>query len=211
MRKLRDKLQEIGIYGVFSAAFEHIYLRIIALYFRFPAWHYKVPFHWVSYKKITVELANKYYSSNTVEIGCGLGDIITRIDSTKTKLIGIDREASVIRAATKIRKKCVTFFQGDISELNRLNLKGEVTLIMVNWIHEIPLKVLTEEINLLRKNVNLKYLILDQIPEQITGYPYYHNFLELDWTFEIEDYVKTRSRTLVVLKAINNETNYHTT
>src|SRR5882724_2411371 len=57
--------------------FERAWLRTIRRVFRFDEWHANAPYACRPYKKSVVDLANSLRPNTVVEVGCGLGEILS--------------------------------------------------------------------------------------------------------------------------------------
>jgi SAM-dependent methyltransferase len=147
------------------------------LVFRFEKWHI-APFTGKEYCRVIVSELNKKSARNTVvDLGCGLGDIVSRL-RYKNKL-GIDIDCNVINAANFLNN-----FSGKNGESSRYicqnifeaELEGMYdVVVIVNWIHNIPpseLKALFRQ--LFTNNLAADgYLVFDVIDN--TNYKYNHD------------------------------------
>lgn len=129
------------------------------------------------YVKELISFINTHSSfekNSVVEIGCGLGDIIRRLDF-KNK-IGYDGEINVIKAARCLSQitNDKTRFAEFVFPSSKLNGSFD-TILMVNWIHHIGPEVLKKFIELFFiENLNAKgCVIIDTV--QAKSYKYNHN------------------------------------
>lgn len=160
---------------------QRIYTMLQKIYL-FDVWHLG-PINYKPYAWDIVFTAEKYIDEHgiqyVVEIGCGLGDVISNIKpvlNRKCKKIGIDRESSVIKAA-KLLHPSITFLHGSFS---RCRNKARVCLIMVNFIHMIPEEELKKEMKRLLSRNNVDLVILDTFSRnKNTEYFYSHSGEEL--------------------------------
>lgn len=82
----------------FKCLFHRIYLTIIRLKFKFDPWHVSGNISCRTYKREVLSLVKSLgFINSAVEIGCGLGDLISNIDAPKR--VGIDIDKNVINAA----------------------------------------------------------------------------------------------------------------
>src|ERR1700683_5160229 len=86
-----------GVWAKFRCRVDRLGLGALRLLFGVDRWHASAPYSWRPYKELVVELANALEPSIAVEVGCGLGDIISRVNAVER--FGIDSDARVIRAA----------------------------------------------------------------------------------------------------------------
>lgn len=150
--------------------------------FKFNKWH-TVGYNLRPYKKQVVSIANSLTPNVVVEVGCGIGEIIHRIQAIHK--IGIDVESNAINAAKYMYESNQTIFkEANFIEteniLTDLCLESIDLLIMVNWPHQIPIELIQKTIKtiLLKKKIN--YIIIDSINKNFKGYKYYHSINELE-------------------------------
>jgi hypothetical protein len=149
-----------------------LWLRCLRLLFRFGPWHASAAYSCRAYKKVVVELANALHPAIAVEVGCGLGDIISRVRAVDR--VGIDLDANVIRAARFLHWRG-RWIQGDGSCVLQLQQPRIDCLIMVNWIHCLSPHDLAALLFPLLPIT--RYLILDAIDSDgPCSYRYKHDF-----------------------------------
>jgi trans-aconitate methyltransferase len=140
--------------------------------FGFAPWHASAPYACRPYKKVVVELANTLHPAVAVELGCGLGDILSRVLASDR--VGIDLDANVIRAARWLHRDC-RWVHGDGSSVQGLELPSIDCLIMVNWIHALSPEQLARLLLPLLPRV--RYLLVDTIDaDGPSSYRYRHDF-----------------------------------
>ena len=132
------------------------------------------------YKKVSVQIANSYKFINVIEIGCGLCDILSRINCAKK--IGIDIDQNIIKACKVIFKNKVNFINGSIfDDLEKLDLINKSfddknLLICLNWPHGYPWIKLQKSINNLSLKNKINFLMIDLIKDDPTNnYTYMHS------------------------------------
>ncbi len=154
--------------------------RLLQFLFRFDRWHIygsSKP----EYVKIVANLVNDLGDNlSVVEVGCGLGNIISKIKSTRK--VGLDLDNKVIRAAKltqgfKFKAFKVLFKQGSFSEA--LKLSPDV-LIAVNFIHNIPIENLLAELTPFTDEDAL--VVIDAIE----SYKFYHSEQILSLYFKVK-------------------------
>jgi SAM-dependent methyltransferase len=153
---------------------DRLWLSALCRVFGFDSWHAAAPYSCRPYKSQVVELANAIRPSLAVEIGCGLGDILSRIDSAER--IGIDIDAGVIRAA-KFLHPALVWIHGGANTASQLLPEGKIVdcLITVNWIHAMSADTL--EAMLLPLLKRARYLIVDSIDQNgPISYRHKHDF-----------------------------------
>ena len=60
---------------------DRLWLKALCRVFRFDPWHAAAPYSCRPYKSQVVALANSLRPAVALEIGCGLGDILSRVDA----------------------------------------------------------------------------------------------------------------------------------
>jgi len=154
----------------------------LAWIFRFHDWH-TLPLSLKQYAQEIVAFLNRQEKrSSCLEIGCGLGDIIGKVDFCKCT--GLDSDSRVLRAARFLNRlkgaKGITFKKFKFPD-DRLSGKFDV-IILVNWIHDIEPAILRKKIReYYSDNLNPGgVMVIDTIEHQ--GYRFAHNidFLTAD-------------------------------
>lgn len=158
---------------------------IMFIIFRFDWWHVICGYYRVAYKYALVKEINILKYNAIAEIGCGLCDILSRLEGEKK--IGIDIDPNVLNAS-RIFYRDIEYIQADIfSDLERycniLVQNGIEIVLMVNWIHNIP----TNELVSLVKELKQRQVdvCLDVIKIGVIGYRFHHEF-ELSNQFKIK-------------------------
>ena len=154
---------------------ERTWLRGVQHLFRFDAWHASAPYSCRPYKKRVAELANSLQPQAVVEVGCGLGDILSHVKARER--FGFDNDAAVIRAARFLHPRRIHWIRGDASSV-ALAMPGERPIdcmIMVNWIHNLSAEQLAA--CLLPLLPRIGHLILDAIDaDGPPSYRFKHDF-----------------------------------
>jgi len=121
-----------------------------------------------------VKLASSISMETVVEIGCGLGDIISHI--TAKERYGLDIDERVIRAAKKLYPVGIDFDVASLFNSNKIKNKCSNIdlLIMVNWPHNVNINDICNAIDNLKSEIKLTYIIIDEIKQGIVGYKYNH-------------------------------------
>lgn len=146
-----------------------IYNYFLYKVFDFGKWHI-IPYEDKEYAQDIVKELNRYLKNvkgdgYIVEVGCGLGDIIKRIDCNKK--IGYDISDNVLKAAKFICKDMVY----EVGSFDTVCQKHIKCLIMVNFIHGINPDVLKSNIRTLLKKCDIDMFVMDRITN-IRNTPY---------------------------------------
>lgn len=195
--KVRNSFRRLGVYGTIACFMNRMLLSPIGFYFKLDKWHAQSPYACRPYKRLVIGLADRTRVGSVVEIGCGLGDIVSRIKARDR--IGFDIDPHVIRAASVLHKG-VNFYACDRVYSN--SIPSGSLVIMVNWIHNVEGVELQDMIGRLHPNID--YLILDRISINNTNnYKIRHDFNFLRESFDELDSVtdEEERRTFVLFKA----------
>jgi SAM-dependent methyltransferase len=152
-----------------------LWVRGLRWVFHFDPWHASAPYVCRPYKRMVVELANALAPNTAVEIGCGLGEILSRV--TATERFGFDADEAVIRAARFLHGGKAHWLHAELAAVAPLlPQKARIDcLIMVNWIHNLSPDDLWR--GLLPLLPRTEWLILDAIDRDgPTSYRFKHDF-----------------------------------
>jgi len=152
---------------------------ILWLAYRFDRWHATAPFCCRPYKSQVIKLAHSLKPRKVVEIGCGLGEIISRIDAPVR--FGFDIDEGALRAARLLNRK-VFFHRGALGETEKMVAATGSDLdllIMVNWVHNVPFEQVASAVRALRERADLRFLIIDRILPGKPGFSYCHSPTQL--------------------------------
>jgi hypothetical protein len=164
-----------GVLAKLRCRMDRLGLAALRLLFGFDPWHASAPYSCRPYKELVVGLANALQPSIVVEVGCGLGDIISRVKAVDR--FGIDADLRVIRAARFLHCGRGFWLHDDGNCIQRVVSQERTIdcLIMVNWIHCLSPEHLSEL--LLPLLPRTRYLILDAIDaEGPKSYRHKHDF-----------------------------------
>lgn len=164
------RLRRAGVRRVLRCRAERVVIGALRRYYRFDRWHAEGVYSCRPYKRTVVELVNGLAPSTVVEIGSGLGDILSRVRAPRRR--GYDIDPAVVRAARFLHGRRVSFVTGGAADVEEERID---VLIMVNWIHNLSPVELE---SLLRPLVpRTLYLVLDAIDESAPEtYRYRHDF-----------------------------------
>ncbi len=169
--------------------FKYILLQKI---YKFDKWHVRGNYYCRSYKSNIIDFLNKYEFENVVEVGCGLGDILSRVKS-KYKL-GIDSDINVIKAASFLHSG-VDFKIDSFENLCIDNLVSCDLLILINWIHNLD--PITLENKIISLSPRFKYLLVESI-EPNCGYLHSHKFEIIKQKFTLVEKIKINNEPRII-------------
>lgn len=186
-------VRRLGLLRALRIALDRLFLRALARIFHFHRWHAEAPTSARPYRNTVGRLVNELKPRSVVEVGCGLGSILSRVQAAER--YGYDIDEAVIRAARFLRCKKITFLQGSLSAVS---LKRIDVLILVNWIHEIAPESLGAQIAPLLPRV--RFLLLDAIDaDGPSGYRYKHDFA----------FLQGKARRISITRSPNEERSFH--
>lgn len=152
-----------------------LWLHCLRFVFGFHSWHANAPYACRPYKRKVVELVDSLRPVTVVEVGCGLGDILSHVSAAKR--FGIDPDPNVIRAARFLHPRGARWIHGDAFSIEEAVPGNEEIdcIVMVNWIHSLSPEQLAALLSPLLPKI--KYLILDAIdPAGPKSYRFKHDF-----------------------------------
>ncbi len=131
--------------------------------FRYDPWHSSAPYPCREYKRRTVQLASTVGARVAVDIGCGFGEIISRVDAASR--YGIDRSPQAIRFARVLYGRKATFRVASLASPQDLHAAipepSIDLLIMTNWLHGLPFAELRAMLTRLREAIPVQRLLMD--------------------------------------------------
>ena len=155
-------------------------------------WHLSGTFYCRNYKIKTLEIINRIKPNYYIDIGCGLGEILNKVDLNSKSKFGLDIDKSLFPAIRKLGFKFY-FSSNKKSFFNILkkNIKGKnnkIVASLLGFSHKISDKKLFQFLEELDKILGPFILITDSVYNESKEYKYSHkNFL--DKQEEILDYV----------------------
>jgi len=158
------RIKVLGIPNVFKCFYWRFKLKALA-YKRGLAldlWHIRHNIYCRPYKRRVIEVANSLNPNSVIEIGCGLGEIISRVKAQYR--VGVDMDKACIYLANKLNKGPI-YIQGSFDSVLALQVKDIDLLIMVGFIHVTPIDTLSFHINQILDSKTCKYIITDRYRE----------------------------------------------
>lgn len=175
------QLRSAGVGGIVACMLKKLRYRRLAHRYGFDPWHAKSPYECRGYKREVVQLAERLNPRTVVEIGCGLGEIVSRVRDCRR--FGFDIDARVVPAARELHGAVCRFERAGLSDVDTVRRKvgdtGGGLLIMVNWPHALPWPEVAAQVRRLNQALSLKYMIIDTIDPGRPGYAHHHSVAEL--------------------------------
>lgn len=152
----------------------------LSIVFRFNHWHASAPYACRPYKAKIEALASSLRPSTVVDIGCGLGEVVSRVQADKR--FGFDIDRGAIRAARFLQGTSVKF--GVASLFSTGEIASAVgshvdVLIMTNWAHELEFARLYDGVRDLQRSLGLDALIIDTIRPGSASFRFCHSLDDL--------------------------------
>lgn len=173
LERIRRRINLIMQQGLIRSAriiLDKCALRLLQLLYGFNRWHVDAPLSARSYRRTVAEMVNYLEPEYVVEVGCGLGSILSLVKAQFR--YGYDVDNGAICAARVLRSRNIVFTHGEICDVQETHID---VLILVNWIHDFSPIQLEEW--LLPLTLRTRYLLLDAIDqENPMGYRFVHDF-----------------------------------
>ena len=141
--------------------FSRIFLRILSLGLNVPKWHLNATFESRDYKRKVIKISNIYKTNFVIEIGCGIGEILGRLNASQKYGFDINKDTLIL---CKRLNKNIKTIHNDIMNnnqkifeiINSSEKEETILIIMVNWLHEyseIKVKDMMESILSIKRNI----------------------------------------------------------
>ena len=149
------------IFKLTRIIFSRIVLRVLSFGLKVPNWHLNATFESRDYKRKVIKISNMYKTNFVIEIGCGIGEILGRLNASQKYGFDINKDTLIL---CKRLNKNIKTIHNDIMSNNQKILeiinsseKDEtILIIMVNWLHEyseIKVKKMLESILSIKRNI----------------------------------------------------------
>lgn len=155
---------------------------ILQKLFKFHKWH-MTPVEERPYGMVVIKWCNRILMKDQnlkrktiVEIGCGLGDILAKIDAPRENKTGYDIDEKAIRAA-KIAHPGIRFQVGRFAP----DIRGKYIsiLICVNFLYSLDTENVRKEFQRLVLNNDIQYILTETMCPVTPNYPYSHDMDEI--------------------------------
>ena len=183
LKKVLIKLRlKIFIHKIFCIA-QRIKYRILFKGMNLDPWHLNGTFYCRAYKIRTLEIIKKIKPNYYVDIGCGIGEILNKVELSDRNKFGFDIDEKIAKAIKKINPK-IYFSSNQQNFFNHLskNIKGNNNKIVVSLLgfsHTISDYELSEYLIKLHQILGPYILITDSIFDKSKEYKFSHkSFLD---------------------------------
>ena len=173
---MKEKIKDY-IYKILCI-YQRIKYRILFNNFKIDPWHLSGTFYCRKYKIKTLEIINKIKPAYYIDIGCGLGEILSKVDLKNKNKFGFDIDNKLDLAIKKINPNF--YFSSDKEEffdLLRKKIEGEnkkIIVSLLNFSHTITEKEFYIYLNTLNKILGPYILITDSVFDKSKEYKYHH-------------------------------------
>ena len=200
-----------NFFRVIKVIISRVYLRILSKDLNVPSWHLNATYYARKYKSKVIKIYQIFSTDidQVIEIGCGTGDLISRVNNSNK--LGIDVDKNVLNLCKKLNPNLKTICLDVIDEfdvlrnhISKLNNNSTIFIILVNWLHIYPIYKANALIkNLLSLNQNIILLV------DIYARPEYSNKInnktkhcfdelkEVQWLLQINDIDSVRDFKLI--------------
>lgn len=152
---------------------------ILQKIFGFHEWH-ATPIEKKAYGMEVIKWCNRLLEKDkdacngrVIEVGCGLGDILAKINIKKENKTGYDIDEKVIRAA-KIIHPNINFQVGNFApDIKGLRISIFIT---INFLYSLDYKTVEEQFKKLIINNDIKYILTETMYPVTPNYPHSHDF-----------------------------------
>ena len=169
-----QKIKKLFRLNLYLCLFNIKLLEFLRFIYKFEKWHSRAPFICRPYKrKLVNEINSLDINITAVEIGGGMGDIISKIITKNKILIDLDKN---LKKPVLLLHPSVKFIHGSFEKVEKIKEKEIDVLILVNWIHNLKKEIILDSIYKINKVKTIKYIVLDEINYNKHGYQYKHKF-----------------------------------
>ena len=85
--------------------YQRIYFRLKLSKFNLDPWHKNGTFYCRKYKLFSLELINELKPKLYIDIGCGLGELLSRVDKKISYRIGYDKDTNISKIHYELKPK----------------------------------------------------------------------------------------------------------
>ena len=173
----------INYYFKFLCIFQRLYYRFRLNGLNIDKWHLKGTFFCRKYKILALNLINELNPKLYIDIGCGLGELLSRVKLNVHYKLGYDKEKILREANLILQKNKFEYFSSEkklIKYANELNIKNDelIVISMLNFVHDLNLKELKHIINKYQQQLGSYILLIDNIFQKEKVYKNnHHQFL----------------------------------
>jgi hypothetical protein len=186
--------------------FQRIYYKLKFRNFDIDNWHLKGTFYCRNYKILSLKIINDLKPQIYIDIGCGLGEILSKVKLSKCNKLGYDSDERINKVNIKIINSKFEYFNKEkklFEYAKKLQLEGEnlVVISMLNFVHNLSLEDLQVMIAKYHQELGEYILLIDNIYKRGKEYKYNHHTFLLNHSGLIKYFDKVdKLRSLYCLK-----------
>jgi hypothetical protein len=152
-----------------------LFYLVLSRVYGFDAWHYRVVRENCGYFSTVRALHDRLDTAVSIEIGCGLGEVIAGLNARVR--IGIDRDSAVIEAARWLHGRDARFFTlGRCPDKDvYAGERGRVCLLFLNWFHAVSPEEVRGYVRGHVASFRPTHVIFDVISGNVANYRYKHD------------------------------------
>lgn len=162
---------------------QRIYYKFKFRNFDIDNWHLKGTFYCRKYKILSLKIINDLNPQLYIDIGCGLGEILSKVKLSKSNKLGYDPDERINKVNIKINNSKFEYFNKEkklfeYAKKIQCKEKNLVVISMLNFVHNLSLEDLQIKIAKYYKEVGAYILLIDNIYKKGKEYKYsHHTFL----------------------------------
>lgn len=158
--RIVKKTKEVGVKNcIKGAVLRQKYIRMQKKY-GFEEWHFS-PYEWREYLQKTAAYINLHDAEKVIDIGCGLGGLLSHINAASK--IGLDIHEEVIMAARALNNESITYRVGSFSEV--IGEKNVDYLITLGFTHGGTEETWKEPYHTIAEKNDIRNFVVDTVPE----------------------------------------------
>ena len=172
-----------SIYIKLLCIYQRIFYRIKLNKFNIGKWHLNGTFYCRRYKILSLKIINSLKPNIYIDIGCGLGELLSKVDISKECKIGYDIDDEISKVNLKLRKNKFEYFKQEeklLKYVNKLDRSKNKLIVvsMLNFLHNLNIKEFKAKVNNYQKKLGSFLLLVDNIFDEGEEYFFnHHQFL----------------------------------
>lgn len=159
---------------------QRLIYRIIFRKIKMYEWHLKGTFYCRNYKMLSLEIINNLKPKLYIDLGCGLGEILSKVKLDSNYKLGYDIDLKLQEYYKKFGKDKYKFFTDEsllLRYANNINIvKGDsIVISMLNFAHEVKQQDLIKTLERYKSILGKFILLIDNIKNDSKVYKYDHH------------------------------------
>ena len=146
-------------------------------------WHLSGTFYCRNYKIQSLKIINSLKPDIYIDIGCGLGEILTKVKLSSQYKLGYDQDFRLLEAQNILNNKDFLFFTNEeelLKNAKKLNSKNKHNIVfsMLGFSHQLSHSYLEKKINKYLNKIGKYNLLIDNVFDDSQEYKFnHHHFL----------------------------------